>query len=186
MGGSSPRSNPAAVPEDPPPTRPSFLSRFSLRSRGVRPVADFHIVPAEPHRKYAAGDHVEGHIILTIVKAIRITHLAVLLHGYVRVYKNPSAANEPAFNPLDTGSARFKYVGNGQASLFQDEQVLCPEGWLEPGKYKFGFDLLFPDKGLPSSIDVGLAPRAARHAGHRADTNPVARCCSSSAAPSRT
>ncbi len=164
MGGSSPRSTPTAVLEDWPSTRPSFLSRFSLRSRAVRPIADFHIVCAEPHRKYAAGDHVEGHIVLVVVKPIRITHLTVLLHGYVRVYKSPNGANEPSFNPVDAGSGRFKYVGNGQASLFQDGQVLCADGRLEPGKYKFGFDLLFPDHGLPSSIDVCLAlcPRFAR------------------------
>lgn len=45
-----------------------------------------------------------------------------------------------------------QYHGNG-LSLFQDEQVLSGEGRLEPGKYEFGFDLVFPEAELPISID---------------------------------
>lgn len=97
-------------------------------------------------------------MILTIAKPVRITHLTVALHGYVRVYKNPSSAQEPVpFNPAASvadGPAHFKYYGNGHASLFQDEQVLSADGRLDPGKYEFNFDLVFPSKGLPSSIDV--------------------------------
>lgn len=52
------------------------------------------------------------------------------------------------------GNAGPQYHGNGLASLFQDEQVLSGDGRLEPGKYDFGFDLVFPEQGLPSSIDV--------------------------------
>ncbi|KAK3328999.1 hypothetical protein B0H66DRAFT_9799 [Apodospora peruviana] len=137
----------------------SFFSRFNLlplRSR-TRNVADFHIRPAEPHRKYGAGDHVQGAVILTVVKPVRITHLTVALHGYVRVYKGPNiSSNEPVINPADvlaSRGARAKYQGAGHASLFQDEQVLSSDGRLEPGRYEFNFDLLFPAKGLPSSID---------------------------------
>lgn len=138
----------------------SFLSRFTLASR-TRHLVDFHIRPADPHRKYVAGDHVEGVVVLTIVKPVRITHLTVSLNGFVRVFKAPSAANEPAPLPTEVaaeGSSRkFRYMGNGHASLFRDEQVLSADGKLEPGKYEFGFDLMFPPKGLPSSIDVCLA-----------------------------
>ncbi|KAK4454598.1 pH-response regulator protein palF/prr-3 [Podospora aff. communis PSN243] len=145
--------------EEPSASR-SFFSRFSLplRSR-ARNVADFHIRPADPHRKYAAGDHVQGAVILTVVKPVRITHLTVSLHGYVRVYKSPNgSANEPAVNPAEVPSiigraARSKNTPHGYASLFQDEQVLSSDGRLEPGRYEFNFDLLFPAKGLPSSID---------------------------------
>ncbi len=49
---------------------------------------------------------------------------------------------------------RTQYFGNGHASLFQDEQTLCGEGRLEPTEYRFNFELEFPEKGLPSSIDV--------------------------------
>ncbi|EOO00564.1 putative ph-response regulator protein palf rim8 protein [Phaeoacremonium minimum UCRPA7] len=156
MGAYPADSNVSTTLEDQPASR-SFFSRFALpiRSR-TRNLADFHIRPAEPHRKYAAGDHVTGAVILTILKPIRITHLTVALHGYVRVYKNPNAANEP-FNPAEAPSTApsrsSKYLGNGHASLFQDEQVLSADGRLEPGRYEFNFDLMFPSKGLPSSID---------------------------------
>lgn len=60
--------------------------------------------------------------------------------------------------PLGTGSGTSKkgaeYFGNGFASLFEDEVVLCGQGRLLPGAYKFKFELELPPKGLPSSIDV--------------------------------
>lgn len=91
---------------------------------------------------------------------MRITHLTVTLHGYVRVYKNANGAgNEPPINPAEMasrGGSSFKYLGNGFASLFEDEQVLSADGRLDAGRYEFNFDLMFPSKGLPSSIDVGL------------------------------
>ncbi|KAK4043003.1 hypothetical protein C8A01DRAFT_32948 [Parachaetomium inaequale] len=138
----------------------SFFSRFALplRSR-ARYVADFHIRPAEPHRKYGAGDQVQGAVVLTVVKPVRITHLVVSLHGYMRVYKGPSApANEPIIDPAEafatsSRSSRQKNPGNGCVRLFQDEQTLSGDGRLEPGKYEFNFNLLFPAYGLPSSID---------------------------------
>lgn len=152
--------------DQPPPSRSSsFFSRFALpiRSRNSRNLADFHIRPSEPHRKYNAGDNVKGAVILTVVKPIRLTHLTVVLRGFVRVYKNPNAANEPV-NPSNhdsDGVSQFKFLGNGYASLFQDEQVLCADGRLETGRYEFNFDLLFPEKDLPSSIEVSLGILAA-------------------------
>ncbi|KAK4168506.1 putative pH-response regulator protein palF/rim-8 [Cladorrhinum sp. PSN259] len=147
-------SNP---PDDSSPSRRSFFSRFSLplRSR-ARNITDFHIRPAEPHRKYAAGDHVQGAVILTVVKPVRITHLTVALHGYMRVYKGPNVpSNEPIINPSEVHgrSARQKSHSVGRVNLFEDEQTLSADGRLEPGRYEFNFDLLFPSKGLPSSID---------------------------------
>ncbi len=138
----------------------SLLSRFALGSlpSRTRNLVDFHIKPADPHRKYVAGDHVKGAVVLTIVKAVRITHLTVSLNGFVRVFKGPSAANDPALRPTEFAaegsSGRFRYLGNGHASLFRDEQVLSADGKLEPGRYEFCFDLMFPSTGLPSSIDV--------------------------------
>jgi hypothetical protein len=147
----------------------SFFSRFALplRSR-ARYVADFHIRPAEPHRKYGAGDQVQGAVVLTVVKPVRITHLVVSLHGYMRVYKGPSApANEPIIDPAEafatsSRSSRQKNLGNGCVRLFQDEQTLSGDGRLEPGKYEFNFNLLFPVTGLPSSIDVRAVVRGLR------------------------
>ncbi|KAH7328687.1 hypothetical protein B0I35DRAFT_473367 [Stachybotrys elegans] len=144
----------------PSTSRPSLLSRLSLplplRNRN-RNVADFHVRPDEPYRNYGAGDHVRGSVVLTIVKPVRMTHLVVSLTGFVRVFKDPVAGfgkmqSAAALLPHG-GSTRPQYHGNGLASLFQDEQVLSGEGRLDPGKYEFGFDLVFPEKGLPSSID---------------------------------
>lgn len=59
-----------------------------------------------------------------------------------------------AVMPRGGSSALPQYLGNGVASLFQDEQVLSGDGRLEAGRYEFGFDLLFPEKVLPSSIEV--------------------------------
>ncbi|CAJ2501141.1 Uu.00g039940.m01.CDS01 [Anthostomella pinea] len=144
-------------PDDPPP-KTSFFSRLAspLRSR-TRNLADFHVRLQEPHRQYSAGDHVKGSVVLYVVKPFRITHLTVALHGYVRVYKNAaSGAQLAAVNPAvvsHDGNRDFKYHGNGHASLFQDEQVLCGEGRLKPTRFEFEFDLIFPCKELPSSID---------------------------------
>ncbi|KAK4681479.1 ph-response sensor protein [Podospora pseudoanserina] len=146
--------------DDTSSSRRSFFSRLSLPLRQrARHITDFHIRPAEPYRKYGAGDHVLGAVILTVVKPVRITHLTVALHGFVRVYKGPGApANEPIVNPAEiptnTGrGARQKSHSVGRVNLFEDEQTLSADGRLEPGRYEFNFELLFPSKGLPSSID---------------------------------
>ncbi|EHK17529.1 uncharacterized protein TRIVIDRAFT_113483, partial [Trichoderma virens Gv29-8] len=144
-------------------SRPGLLARLGsslnlplpLRNRN-RSVTDFHVRCDEPHRKYGAGDHVHGSVVLVVVKPVRITHLVVTLHGFVRVLRDPAgAAKVRNITTLPQGgsSSRPQYHGNGFASLFQDEQVLSGEGRLDPGRYEFGFDLVFPDKGLPSSID---------------------------------
>ena len=51
------------------------------------------------------------------------------------------------------GSRGFEYHGNGVASLFQAEQVLCGSGFLKKTVYKFAFELQFPSKSMPSTID---------------------------------
>jgi hypothetical protein len=138
----------------------SFLSN-PLRSRGRnRNLADFYVQVDDPHRQYGGGDHVTGTVVLTIIKPIRITHLTVCLHGFVRVFKNAAQVNavNPAVVPSN-GSSSFRYYGNGHAQLFQDEQVLCGEGRLTARQWKFKYDLIFPPKDLPSSIDVGKPPK---------------------------
>ncbi len=137
----------------------SLLSRLTspLRAR-TRNLDDFHIRPLEPHRQYSPGDVVKGLVALTVVKPIRITHLTVALHGFVRVFKTPNgtadiAGRDPALTP-GSNSTESQYFGNGHASLFQDEVTLCGEGRLEVGVYEFEFELEFPAKGLPTSIDV--------------------------------
>ncbi|KAL8304013.1 hypothetical protein RB600_007457 [Gaeumannomyces tritici] len=156
MGANSASRHRPPSLEDTPSGR-SFFSRISLLSRSrTRHLNDFYIRPAEPHRKYAAGDHVTGAVFLTVLKPIRITHLTVTLHGFVKVFKSPNASQDPPVNPalVESGiTGRIRYFGNGHASLFQDEQVLSADGKLEAGRYEFNFDLVFPSKGLPSSID---------------------------------
>ncbi|KAJ0371191.1 hypothetical protein COL154_000701 [Colletotrichum chrysophilum] len=131
----------------------SFFSRFALpiRSR-TRNLADFHVRPDDPHRQYSAGDHVRGAVVLTVVKPVRITHLTVTLHGYVRVHKGPAVSEPPVANPALSGRSSAQYHGNGHASLFQDEQVLSGEGRLEASKYEFNFDLVFPEKDIQSEV----------------------------------
>ncbi|KAI1005594.1 pH-response regulator protein palF/RIM8 [Podosphaera aphanis] len=140
-------------------TSKTILTRFSALSE-LRPrfryLVDFHIRPDEPHRKYSPGDTVKGAVILTIVKPFRITHLTVCLHGFARVFKSPNGANEHYVDPgLATaqGMRKSQYFGNGHASLFQDEITLSGEGRLEAGIYEFNFELMFPPKSLPTSID---------------------------------
>lgn len=155
--------NVANPPLDDPPPKSSFFARLAapLRSRS-RNLADFHIRLKEPHRQYSAGDHVQGSVVLSVVKPIRVTHLTVTLHGYVRAFKNASAAAQlNTVNPaiISHGSPNGRYHGNGHASLFQDEIVLCGEGRLQASRWEFEFDLQFPDLDrypdlkLPSSID---------------------------------
>jgi hypothetical protein len=149
-------------------TTADFSSKFTSTGRRLfsrltpktRNLSDFHVRLDEPHRQYSPGDIVKGAVILTVVKPIRITHLTVALHGFVRVYKRPNGEGESPGGPgLVQGSTRkSQYFGNGHASLFQDEVTLCGEGRLDVGVYEFNFELDFPKKGLPSSIDVSAKP----------------------------
>ncbi|KAI9903072.1 hypothetical protein N3K66_002424 [Trichothecium roseum] len=143
-----------------PPSRPGFFSRLSfpltLRNRN-RHVSEFYIHSDDPYKKYSAGDSVKGAVVLVVQKPVRITHLTVALTGIVRVRKDPGVGKADtalALHSLPKGeSERPQYHGNGLATLFQDEQVLSGEGRIESGKFYFNFDLMFPSKGLPSSID---------------------------------
>ncbi|KAF1929623.1 uncharacterized protein M421DRAFT_60144 [Didymella exigua CBS 183.55] len=142
----------------PAPSR-SFLSRLkSPLSSKSRNFTDFYIQSDDPHRQYVPGDIISGTVIIKVVKPLRITHLVVSLHGYAQVFKNPNTPGDAYKNYSTTiGSGRGKrqgsYFGNGFVSLFEDEVVLCGEGKLAEGVYHFNFDLEFPSKGLPSSID---------------------------------
>ncbi|KAF2280919.1 uncharacterized protein EI97DRAFT_366554 [Westerdykella ornata] len=137
----------------------SLLARLRspLQSK-TRHFADFYILPDDPHRQYAPGDVISGSVILKVVKPLRITHLVISLHGYAQVFKNPNApgdAYRAYSSTIGSGKGRKGggYFGNGFASLFEDEVVLCGEGRLAEGVYHFNFELEFPCKGLPSSID---------------------------------
>lgn len=156
---STPDRSPSALS---PPSGRSIFSRIaSPFGSKPRNIADFYIEPEDPHKQHSPGDVVKGHVKLRVSRAIRVTHLVVCLHGFAQVFKNPEGpdggvrANKEY---LGTGTSRGKkageYFGNGFASLFEDEVVLCGDGKLVEGAYQFNFELEFPDRDLPSSIDV--------------------------------
>lgn len=96
---------------------------------------------------------------LKVIKAISVTHITVCLHGYAQVYKTPNTPGEGCkqYNAnLAAGKTKKSggYYGNGFVSLFEDEVVLCGEGRLGEGTYQFNYELMFPKKNMPSSIDV--------------------------------
>lgn len=147
--------------------RRSLLSKFrSQLGQRNRNITDYYIEPDDPWRSYFPGDAIKGTVVLTVVRPIRITHLVVCLHGFVKVFKNtiPSGEVSPEMGFLGPGRGRrgAEYLGNGLSTLFEDEVVLCGEGRLKEGVYKFRFEMGFPPYPLPSSINVRFMPCAVR------------------------
>ncbi|KAL4970993.1 pH response protein PalF [Aspergillus stella-maris] len=137
--------------------RSSLLSKFrSQLGQRNRSISDFYIEPDDPWRSYFPGDAIKGTVVLTVVRPIRVTHLVISLHGIVKVFKNNVPAGEapPDIGSLGPGRGRrgSEYLGDGVATLFEDEVVLCGEGRLKEGIYKFRFEMSFPPYALPSSI----------------------------------
>ncbi|KKK19692.1 hypothetical protein P175DRAFT_0449374 [Aspergillus ochraceoroseus IBT 24754] len=137
--------------------RSSILSKFrSQLGQRNRSITDFYIEPDDPWRSYFPGDVIKGTVVLTVVRPVRITHMVVCLYGVVKVFKNNAPAGEalPDLGFLGPGRGRrgAEYLGNGVATLFEDEVVLCGEGRLKEGVYKFRFEMSFPPYALPSSI----------------------------------
>ena len=140
-----------------------ILSRFAspLFSQKGRSIADFHIKAHDPHKQYSPGESVKGCVVVKVVKPVRVTHVSVCLHGFAQVYRTPGAtADQLRGNTNRIGRAQGRgkksgeYFGNGFASLFEDESVLCGDGRLDEGVYRFDFEVQFPDDmDLPSSID---------------------------------
>jgi len=153
-----PKPNPGRPPS---PQGQTLLSRLKppFTPKTLRNVEEFYIQPDDPHRQYAPGDIITGSVILKVVKPLRVTHLVVCLHGFVQVYKTPNSPGE-GFRAYSATLAAGKtkrnggYYGNGFASLFEDEVILCGDGRLDEGSYQFNFELEFPSQRLPSSIDV--------------------------------
>ncbi|KAJ5175062.1 uncharacterized protein N7482_000939 [Penicillium canariense] len=136
----------------------SFLSKFrSPLGNRNRSITDFYIDPDDPWRSYFPGDVIKGTVLVTVVRPVRITHIVVCLHGYVKVFKNAIPAGEapPDLGFLGPGRGRrgAEYMGNGLATLFEDEVVLCGDGRLKEGIYKFRFEMGLPPYALPSSLN---------------------------------
>lgn len=143
--------------------RLSLLTRFNSPFAPKRPrnVSEYSIELEEPHRTFAPGDRIRGHVVLKVERPVRITHLTICLHGVVKVLKNgriPGESTNRWRSYLATGQGKWgeAYFGNGLAALFKDEVVLAGDGCLTASSYKFNFDLELPTERLPSSIDVGL------------------------------
>jgi len=141
----------------------SILSRFANPlSQHARNVFELAVEPEDRFRIYSPGQLVKGHVVLTVLKGFDITHLVVALHGYAKVYKHQIAPGEglPALESLvqAKGTRGVEYHGNGLASLFQEEQVLCGSGFLKKQVYKFAFEIPFPPRNIPSAIDVSRHP----------------------------
>ncbi|KAL6234511.1 pH-response regulator protein palF/RIM8 [Aspergillus navahoensis] len=137
--------------------RSSLLSKFRTQlGQRNRAITDFYIEPDDPWRSYFPGDVIKGTVCLTVIRPVRITHLVISLHGIVKVFKNnvPAGETPPDVGSLGPGRGRrgAEYLGNGVATLFEDEVVLCGEGRLKEGIYKFRFEMSFPPYPLPSSI----------------------------------
>ena len=140
------------------PRQRSILSRFSNPlSKHARNMFEVSIEPEDPFKVYSPGEAVKGNVVLTVLKGFEITHLVLALQGYARVYKHQIAPGEglPVSDSLinGKGSKGFEYHGNGLASLFQEEQPLCGNGFLKKAVYKFAFQLKFPTKSMPSTVD---------------------------------
>lgn len=139
------------------PRSKSILSRFSNPlSKHARTMFEVGIEVEDPFRVYSSGETVKGHIVLTVTKGFDITHLVVSLHGFAKVFKHQANSNEGLstsdFVVNGKGSRGFEYYGNGLASLFQEEQILCGSGFLKKQVYKFAFELSFPTKSMPSTL----------------------------------
>lgn len=132
-----------------------LASPFGSKPRNI---PEFEVRLKDPHKQYSPGDSVLGSVFLRVTKPTRVTHIVVKLHGYCQVYKNPGSPGDgyrqhASYLSTHRGSRSGEYFGNGFASLFEDEQVLCGDGRLAEGAYQFNFDLEFPDRDLPSSIE---------------------------------
>lgn len=140
----------------------SITSKFSsfLSSKSSH-INAFSIELDEPLRQHGPGETVKGTVVLNVAKPLGVTHVVACLYGYVQVFKNHSKHNAPPrgnSTRVATGQNKrwvSEYYGDGFASLFEEEVVLCGEGRLDPKLYHFRFEIDFPgDLALPSSIDV--------------------------------
>jgi arrestin-related trafficking adapter 9 len=146
-------------PTLPPSKTRSVISRVAAHfGNRTRNISEFYIQPDDPWRTYFTGDAIKGTVVLTIVKPLRITHLVICLHAYVKIFKNTIAPGEAGLDIGFLGPGRGRrgseYLGNGFATLFEDETVLCGDGRLKEGMYKFQFVMELPPYSLPSSINV--------------------------------
>ncbi|CAZ83551.1 unnamed protein product [Tuber melanosporum] len=153
------------VTDSPPPrtglltrlrSKTSSLSLPGLRAPRRRILADFHIQLDDPHRVYLANDVVKGCVCVKVERPLTLTHLVVNLIGRVDLQAS-LYTREGGGKKGKEWEEEFDGLSGG-VTVCRDEIVLCGEGRLEPGVYKFGFELEFAlvgklPGGLPSSLD---------------------------------
>ncbi|KAL9067325.1 MAG: hypothetical protein Q9157_006838 [Trypethelium eluteriae] len=163
----------------------SLVSRLaSPFTSKTRPFTDFTVDPDDLHRTYSPGDTVTGSVRIKVLKAFRVTHVTLCLHGFVQVFRHPNdGGNVYRFPHAGRRKSGGEYFGNGYASLFEDEIVLCGEGRLGEGIYQFNFEMDFPNKGLPSSIDTEHIHTAERSSPDPACNNQTSSIQDGSQAP---
>lgn len=140
----------------------------SLLNKKTGHIVEYQIELVDAYRQYGPGDTVSGKVILNVLKPLGVTHIVVCLYGYVQVSKHGS---KPTARPRNEGNRILRgkrgrrwvseYYGDGYASLFEEEIVLCGQGRLDPKPYHFQFSLDFPSTmTLPTSIDVSYTYRS--------------------------
>lgn len=147
-------------------TRKGITSRFSnLFGSRTSHIKDFSIRLEEDGisqgiKQYGPGDTVKGKVILDVARPLGVTHVVVRLSGFVDVFKNHkqrvSQSSENGRMSKRRGRRwTSEYFGDGFASLFEDEIVVCGDGRLDPRPWHFEFSIRFPSQlDLPSSIKV--------------------------------
>ncbi|KAL8975431.1 MAG: hypothetical protein Q9197_000329 [Variospora fuerteventurae] len=143
------------------PQRLSLLSRLNntFAPKKPRNVSEYSIELEEPYRTFAPGERIRGHVILTVERPVRITHLTICLHGVVKVLKNgriPGESTNRWRSYLATGQGKWgeAYFGNGLAALFKDEVVLAGDGCLTASSPAS----LMPSNFLPTSRSELIVP----------------------------
>ncbi|MCJ1436075.1 ph-response sensor protein [Xylographa pallens] len=142
-------------------TRPvsrSILSRITapLEAKATN-ITKFAITLNEPHRYYSPGDKVSGSVSFCVTKPVRITHLVIDLTACVKIFRKNVGSDKllsrkELFHGVGRGVMEPEYFGDGFATIFQHESVLCGDATLPRQHYVYRFEIAFPSRSLPSSI----------------------------------
>jgi len=147
-----------------PVVKKSLSSKLgSLFGSKTSHIDEFNIELDNRLKQYGPDEPVKGTVVLSVAKPLGVTHITIRLEGSVQVFKSNTrprrAARPSGVQRVATGRGKrwvSEYYGDGYASLFKEEIVLCGEGRLDPNLYHFRFEIDFPTGlDLPSSIEVG-------------------------------
>ena len=138
----------------------SVLSRITtpLEAKATN-ITKFAITLNQPHRCYAPGDTISGSVSFCVTKPVLITHIVIGLTAFVKIFRKnvgseKSLSKKEIFHGVGRGIMEPEYFGDGFATIFQNESVLCGDATLLRQHYVYRFDIAFPSGSLPSSISV--------------------------------